>query len=253
MDNTADGSTPRIHWQVKLWCLVSCVFPTWFVLHDLIKFEYFTDEKFQSLGVLWELCHPSRIDLDGWHSTQSTPRIRIFIPLFYVYILYAFIMWINIFQFFWKISGSAPNVIILFKMFIDQGPTDGWRCKRSTPRIHRWTTLQMEHTKDPPMDYTADGALQGSTDGLHCRWSTPRIHRWTTLQNEHTKDPLTGEAAMSCDLRVSYLFCAAWLNQIRLFYSFRVLEQHGSTAAKGAHKGSTERLNSTWYMLVSNN
>ena len=143
-----------------------------------------------SLGVFCVLCHPSRNDFDAWHSTQSTPRIRIFIPLFYVYILYAFIMWINIFQFFWKISGSAPNVIILFKMFIDQGPTDGWRCKRSTPRIHRWRTLQMEHTKDP----------------------------------------LTGEAAMSCELRVSYLICAAWLNQIWIFYSFRVLEQQGSTS-----------------------
>ena len=150
MDNTADGSTTRIHWStgMKPRCLVSCVFPTWFVLHVLIKFKYFTDEKFQSLGVLCVLCHPSRNNLDGWHSTQSTPRIRIFIPLFYVYILYTF-MWINIFQFFWKISGSALNVIILFKMFIDQRPTDGWRCKRSTPRIHRWRTLQMEHTKDP--------------------------------------------------------------------------------------------------------
>ena len=194
MDNTADGSTPRIHWStsMKPRCLVSCVFPTWFVLHVLIKFEYFTDEKFQSLGVLCVLCHPSRNNLDRWHSTQSTLRIRIFIPLFYVYILYAFIMWINIFQIFWKLSGSAPNVIIMFKIF----------CR---PRTHWWMTLQTKHTKDAPMDDTADGAHQRSTD----RWSC--IVLW-----------------VACFL--IYLICAAWLNQIQIFYSFRVLEQQGSTS-----------------------
>ena len=42
MDGTADGSTTWIHWRMKLPCLVSCVFPTWFMLHDLIKLEYFS-------------------------------------------------------------------------------------------------------------------------------------------------------------------------------------------------------------------
>ena len=38
---------------------------------------------------------------------------------------------------------------------------------------------------------------------------TPNLHGWTTLQMEHTNDPLTGEAAMSIELRISYLICAA--------------------------------------------
>ena len=35
---------------MKLLCLVSCVFPSYFVFHGLIKCEYFSDEEFQSLG-----------------------------------------------------------------------------------------------------------------------------------------------------------------------------------------------------------
>ena len=35
---------------MKLRCLVSCEFPIYFVLHGLIKMEYFSDEEFQSLG-----------------------------------------------------------------------------------------------------------------------------------------------------------------------------------------------------------
>ena len=46
--------------------LVSCIFPAWFVLHVLIKMEYFSDDKFQSLGT-------ARIHLNGWPSKGSTP------------------------------------------------------------------------------------------------------------------------------------------------------------------------------------
>ncbi|XP_078329386.1 uncharacterized protein LOC144624054 [Crassostrea virginica] len=35
---------------MKLLCLVSCEFPSYFVLHGLINMEYFSDEEFQSLG-----------------------------------------------------------------------------------------------------------------------------------------------------------------------------------------------------------
>ena len=36
-----------------------------------------------------------------------------------------------------------------------------------------------------------------------------KVARMDYPADEHTKDPLTGEAAMSCELRVSYLICAA--------------------------------------------
>ena len=66
MDDTADGRTTRIHWRTKQRYKVSCIFPTWFVLHVLIKMEYFSDEKFQSLGT-------ARIHLDRWRHNRSTP------------------------------------------------------------------------------------------------------------------------------------------------------------------------------------
>ena len=56
------------------------------------------------------------------------------------------------------------------------------------------------------MDVPACRAHQGMMVRME---RTPNLHGWTTLQMEHTKDPLTGETAMSIELRISYLICAA--------------------------------------------
>ena len=58
---------------------------------------------------------------------------------------------------------------------------DGWCCIRNTPRDGGKNGA---HTKDPPMDETANGAQQGSTDD---------------------------EAALSIELLTSYMICAKWL------------------------------------------
>ncbi|XP_078329427.1 uncharacterized protein LOC111115768 [Crassostrea virginica] len=65
---------------MKLLCLVSCVFPSYFVFHGLIKCEYFSDEEFQSLGTTRSSmkddaangAHQGLVCSDG---RPSTPRI----------------------------------------------------------------------------------------------------------------------------------------------------------------------------------
>ena len=61
------------------------------------------------------------------------------------------------------------------------------------------------------MDVPACRAHQGMMVRME---RTPNLHGWTTLQMEHTKDPLKYqyEAGMSSELRISYLICAACLN-----------------------------------------
>ena len=67
-------STPRIHWRMKLQCLVSCLFPTWFVLHDLIKFWIFYRWK---VSESWcALCAVSSFEDRPRQMTQHTEHIQ---------------------------------------------------------------------------------------------------------------------------------------------------------------------------------
>ena len=49
-DDAADGSTTGTHHRMEPWCLVSCIFPSWFLSHQLIHVESLSAAKFQSLG-----------------------------------------------------------------------------------------------------------------------------------------------------------------------------------------------------------
>ncbi|XP_078321922.1 uncharacterized protein LOC111114887 isoform X1 [Crassostrea virginica] len=57
-------------------------------------------------------------------------------------------------------------------------------------------------------------------------------------------DPLTDEAAMSCELRISYMIYVARFNQIGIFFNSS-LKDHATNGAQqgtGCRKGSTPRI-----------
>ena len=70
-------------------------------------------------------------------------------------------------------------------------------------------------------------------------------------------DPLMDEAAMSCELRISYMIYVAWFNQIGIFFNSSLKDdatkEHSKEqdAENGAHQGSTAGLRSL--QQVSNN
>ncbi|XP_078320123.1 uncharacterized protein LOC144621203 [Crassostrea virginica] len=124
----------------------------------------------------------------------------------------------------------------------------------STRRIHCWTLqlptthqgmrMQMEHT---PRIHCWTMQLLTTHQGMRMQMEhTPRIHQWMTLHCrwEHNMDPLMDEAAMSCELRISYMIYVARFNQIGIFFNSSLKDDATNRAQQGTgcRKRSTPRI-----------